>query len=78
MPILAAIKGIKETDTDKHILIIDSLIDNGILFVEDNLVYTIAAKSGQKAVFFARTGILQKTGKQIKLQSWDELLNYLQ
>lgn len=78
MAILAAIKGIKENDINKHLMIIESFINNGLLFVEDNLVYTITTKSGQKAVFFARTGILQKTGKQIKLQSWNELLDYLQ
>jgi len=67
----------KLSDDQLHLVIIDHLINNGFTFIEDNLIYTITAKNGQKAVYFARTGIVQISAKNFKTQSLDDLIEYL-
>lgn len=70
-------------DADKHLLIIEELINNDILFVESSeLIYDLWDHHHNKVLWFVRTNMIQykqngklKTGK---LKSFEELVNFLQ
>ncbi|MDD4242847.1 MAG: hypothetical protein PHG08_00910 [Bacilli bacterium] len=67
-------------ETKKHLLTIDGLIDNGLQFVEENLVYKITNSIHEEAILFLRTGILStKTNgkKQNQKLDWESMINFL-
>ncbi len=53
-------------EIESHLSFIDLLIENGILFIEDNLVYTFKLSNGLPATYFLRTQQLMIDGKPVK------------
>ena len=77
--ILAQIKNCK--DNDKHLLIVYALVEAGISFVEDDLVYSLKKTRFDECRFFARTCILQtREGRHwvnAKIGHWKDLIDIL-
>ncbi len=70
----------KAKPIDRHLLVVDALIEAGLMFVEDaDDFYRITNTPHDKCIFFAKTGKLQtvnNNGKSVDIYEgdWDSLM----
>jgi len=69
-------------DNEKHLIVVTALVEAGIPFIEDDLVYTLKNTRFDECKFFARTCILvTRQGKHwvnAKIGHWQDLLDILE
>ena len=66
---------------DKHLLIVEAMVDNEILFIEEGeLVYQLFLHGYEKIMLFVKTQTLQvKQGKKLETKkvSWEEVVQFM-